>query len=45
MIFEIVDLLLAFIGTAVAILLRKLVRVTAAAARIAFASGHDPSGH
>ena len=45
MIFEIVDLSFAFIGTAVAILLRKLVRVTAAAARVAFASAGSSNGH
>ena len=44
MIFEIVDLSFAFIGT-VTILLRKLVRVTAAAARVAFASVGGSNGH
>ena len=44
MIFEIVDLLFAFIGTAVTILLRKLMRFTAAAARFGLALGDGSLG-
>ncbi len=44
MIFEIVDLAFAFVGTAAAILLRKLVRVTAVAARSTFASVSRSNG-
>ena len=44
MIFEIVDLSFAFIGAAVTILLRKLVGVTAAAARVTLASVHGSRG-
>ena len=44
MIFEIVDLAFAFVGTAAAILLRRLVRVTAVAARSTFASVSRSNG-
>ena len=48
MIFEILDLLVAFIVAAVTILLRKLIRVTVALARFGLASwghGHGRNGH
>jgi hypothetical protein len=45
MIFEIADLLFAFIVTAVTILLRKLIRVAAAAARFGLGSHHGLNGH
>ena len=44
MIFEIVDLAFAFVGTAAAILLRRLVRIAAVAARSTFASVSRPNG-